>query len=53
MGHTDPAVTLRSMGICSTAAQEKLTAQLDELREQTKVSVGGEVVSLDHRWVSG
>lgn len=53
MGHTDPAVTLRVYGHLFDGAQEKLTAQLDELREQTKTPAGGEVVSLDERRAPG
>jgi hypothetical protein len=54
MGHTDPAITLRVYGHLFDGAQEKLTAQLDELREQTKkTSAGGGVVSLDERRASG
>jgi hypothetical protein len=52
MGHTDPAI--RVYGHLFDGAQEKLTAQLDELREQTKkTSAGGGVVSLDERRASG
>jgi hypothetical protein len=52
MGHTDPAITLRVYGHLFDGAQEKLTAQLDELREQTKVPDVGKVVSLDERRAS-
>jgi integrase len=49
MGHTDPAITLRVYGHLFDGAQEKLTAQLDDLREQTMAAPAGEVVSLDER----
>jgi integrase len=52
MGHTDPAVTLRVYGHLFDGAQEKLTAQLDELREQSKTVPGGEVVNLGERRAS-
>jgi integrase len=53
MGQTDPAVTMRVYGHLFDGAQEKLTARLDELREQTKPLVGCEVVSLHELRASG
>jgi hypothetical protein len=53
MGHTDPAVTLRVYGHLFDGAQEKLTDQLDELRELTKPSAGATVVDLGERRRSG
>ncbi len=38
MGHTDQAVTLREYGHLFEGAQQKLTDQLDELRESTAVA---------------
>jgi len=35
MGHSDPAVTLREYGHLFEGAQERLSEQLDELRQAT------------------
>ncbi len=46
MGHTDPAVTLRVYGHLFDGAQEKLTDQLDALREHAKTTGDGTVVPI-------
>jgi hypothetical protein len=50
MGHTDPTVTLRVYGHLFDGAQERLTAELDGLRERTRPpATGSTVVDLEDR----
>ena len=49
MGHSDPTVTLRVYGHLFDGVQEKLTADLDQLRRDTEGAVDAAVVSLDDR----
>ncbi|HVC13230.1 MAG TPA: tyrosine-type recombinase/integrase [Acidimicrobiales bacterium] len=44
MGHSDPAMTLRVYGHLFEGVQERLTEQLDELREQADASAATAVV---------
>jgi integrase len=53
MGHTDPAITLGVYGHLFDGAQEKLTTQLDALRERTQAPATGKLVGLDERRSSG
>jgi integrase len=44
MGHSDPGVTLREYGHLFEGVQERLSEQLDQLRENTAGATVGEVV---------
>jgi integrase len=46
MGHSDPSVTLREYGHLFEGAQQKLSEQLDRLRESTAAATPGEIVEL-------
>ncbi|MDQ2727351.1 MAG: site-specific integrase [Actinomycetota bacterium] len=46
MGHSDPSVTLREYGHLFEGVQERLSEQLDHLRETTASTTLGEVVAM-------
>jgi integrase len=49
MGHADPSVTLREYGHLFQGVQERLSEQLDQLRQSTDPSAPGEVIDLPTR----
>jgi integrase len=49
MGHSDPGVTLREYGHLFEGVQERLSEQLDQLRQATGVAVPAEFINLADR----
>jgi len=49
MGHSDPTVTLREYGHLFEGVQERLSEQLDQLRQSTEPSAPGEILDLPTR----